>query len=142
VKRCFKCDTEKPLSDFYRHPKMADGRLGKCIECTKRDVMQHRAANLDRIREYDRARYRSTPYRQAQLRELGRRVRPANRALSNAIRDGVVVRPDACWHCGSTGRIEGHHVHYSFPLEVVWLCISCHRKVHRQQMLMEAREIA
>jgi hypothetical protein len=36
-KICFKCNTEKPLSDYYKHKKMGDGHLGKCKECTKKD---------------------------------------------------------------------------------------------------------
>jgi hypothetical protein len=36
-KICFKCNTEKPLSDYYKHKKMGDGHLGKCKECTKRE---------------------------------------------------------------------------------------------------------
>ena len=37
-KICFKCNAEKPLSDYYKHKKMGDGHLGKCKECTKKDV--------------------------------------------------------------------------------------------------------
>lgn len=38
MKICFKCGIEKELSRFYKHSGMLDGRLGKCIECTKNDV--------------------------------------------------------------------------------------------------------
>ncbi|MFN9110198.1 MAG: hypothetical protein ACK5XN_09035 [Bacteroidota bacterium] len=37
IKKCFKCLEEKPLEDFYKHPKMLDGRLNKCKFCTKND---------------------------------------------------------------------------------------------------------
>lgn len=40
MKQCFKCGTVKPLDQFYKHSKMGDGRLNKCIDCTKKDVSE------------------------------------------------------------------------------------------------------
>lgn len=34
-KTCFKCGASKARSEFYKHPKMADGLLGKCKSCTR-----------------------------------------------------------------------------------------------------------
>lgn len=58
MKTCFKCGAPKPYSEFCRHPQMADGHLGKCKECAKRDVAERASAVsrhyawIDRNREH------------------------------------------------------------------------------------------
>jgi DNA-binding NarL/FixJ family response regulator len=51
-------------------------------------------------------------------------------ALGNAIRSGLIIRPEYCSKCGSTGKIEGHHEDYSNPLDVMWLCRYHHVQRH------------
>lgn len=38
MKKCFICNIEKPITEFYKHPTTSDGHLGKCKECTKKYV--------------------------------------------------------------------------------------------------------
>ena len=134
LKRCFKCERWLPVDDFYQHPQMGDGRLGKCKDCTKRDVTKHRADNAERIREYDRNRSRE-PERARHLAERSKRWatmnperRRAGTMVGNAVRDGRLIR-GRCEVCGSS-KSQGHHRDYTKPLEVMWLCAIHHSEWH------------
>lgn len=48
----------------------------------------------------------------------------------HALKTGRVDRPDACERCGIKGYVDGHHHDYTKPLEVEWLCPSCHAAHH------------
>jgi hypothetical protein len=133
-KPCFKCGVVKPLDDFYRHPAMADGRLGKCKECTKADVRAARAARLEYYRAYDRERA-SLPKRRANVARVVKswtqrhpRRAQAHSLVHRAIERGEISKPEKCEWCGGEGRIEGHHHDYTEPLAVTWLCKPCHCK--------------
>lgn len=127
-KKCFKCGRTLPLLMFYHHPRMADGRLNKCKECTALDMRLHREVNGDRIREYDRVRgsvRHKTPFK-SKFPEK----RLAQSRLGHAIRDGAIVKPFFCVRCWDIGKIHGHHTDYSRPLDVIWLCPKCHADMH------------
>lgn len=38
--------------------------------------------------------------------------------------------PEICTRCGKPGRMVAHHSDYSKPLEVEWICHSCHAFEH------------
>ena len=58
----------------------------------------------------------------------------AHRAVTRAIKNGTLVRPDVCSKCGKNrgAPIEGHHEDYSKPLSVEWLCSVCHGRTRRR----------
>ena len=148
-KVCFKCEIEKPLNEFYRHKKMADGHLNKCKDRTKMDVRTNYRKNSKHYREYDRKRamrpdriamrrmYRTTPEGKLAVARSHKTYRnkyperyAATNAVNNAIRDGKLTRPNHCEKCGIECRPHGHHDDYSKPLDVRWLCDPCHKEVH------------
>jgi len=47
TKVCFRCETEQPLSQFYKHKQMADGHLNKCKTCTKKDSGKREKENRE-----------------------------------------------------------------------------------------------
>ena len=51
----------------------------------------------------------------------------AHSKVFNAIRCGELVRSNVCERCDSVGVTEATHTDYSKPLDVEWLCYSCHR---------------
>ena len=51
--------------------------------------------------------------------------------VSNALAKGQLIRGEVCQLCGSKDRIQAHHNDYSKPLDVVWICHSCHQRLHR-----------
>lgn len=138
MKTCFKCNVEKPLSDFYEHHAMADGRLNKCKECTKRDVIRNRAANHDYYIAYDNERSK-LPHRKKARRDYCPEFRKnnpekyaAHKAVQCALRRGDLVKLP-CIICGSDS-VEAHHPDYSRPLDVVWLCVLHHRQTHAMSL--------
>lgn len=72
-------------------------------------------------KKYNRARYEKDKYRIA-----------ARMKVRDALISGDLVKPLLCQECNIEERLEGHHHDYSKPLVVNWLCIDCHKALHRK----------
>jgi len=138
-KKCFKCNVVKPLNEFYKHSKMADGHLNKCIACAKNDVGAHRLKNLDRIRAYDRDRGKKPQRRaaaakvSAEWRQADKRRMKCHNAVTRARKKGLLIQ-QPCIRCGDHQSLA-HHEDYSKPLDVMWLCQPCHKVRHKELLL-------
>jgi hypothetical protein len=53
----------------------------------------------------------------------------SHQAIHDAKERGLCVLL-CCVNCGSDEYVEGHHPDYTKKLEVIWLCRSCHHKLH------------
>lgn len=131
TKKCFKCGEVKPITEFYRHAQMADGHLNKCKACTCADVKRHREESPDaELRTRLRACAENPTKKHAYM------------AVSAAVRAGAITRPNSCQGCGCSDaehRIEAHHYDYSRPLDVIWLCTPCHRRIDAQRRVREGK---
>lgn len=141
LKRCFKCFEEKPNYEFYFHKKMADQRLGKCKECTRRDSRARYAspegrkkiALYEKMRSKTDSRKLSVIKYQKQSRLRNHQKYKARTDVSNAIRDGRLIKLP-CIYC-SNPKSEAHHSDYSDPLNVIWCCFKCHRSIEHGQLV-------
>jgi hypothetical protein len=140
-KTCFKCQTVKPLDEFYKHSEMADGHLNKCKECNKQDVTNNRHKNIDRIREYDRVRSKNAQRIKAAAeitkawRSEDKRRSSCHSVVARAIKSGKLVR-QPCVRCAAEKSLA-HHEDYDKPLDVMWLCQPCHKQRHKELLLGE-----
>lgn len=153
TKTCRKCHTEKPLEDFYDQKSNRDGVASSCKECVKARMSEIRWSNIDEHRERDRKRYLVPKTREAHIKqaaewrkmnsERARSIKAAwgreNSKKKNAhciVKRKITekgMKPELCQCCGANGvEIHGHHPDYSKPLEVIWLCTSCHGAEHRR----------
>ncbi|WP_188470190.1 hypothetical protein [Hafnia psychrotolerans] len=150
TKICFKCKADKTLSAFYRHARMADGHLNKCKECTKLDNAANRRINFHHYQNYDQQRDQNIErielkkaYRQStkgkivvaachqRYQEKFPAKRKAHLLVGNFLRAGKLVRPETCESCSTVKQLQAHHCDYTKPLDVMWLCSSCHTDWHR-----------
>ncbi len=131
MKICKDCGAEKPLSEFYKNHRMADGYLNKCKSCVRKKVSSHREKNIEKIRAYDRARgnRQDKKYRDEYRKRYPRKYK-AHNIVNNAIRDKKLFR-EPCEICGSN-NVHAHHDDYLKPLNVRWLCAEHHAQWHAE----------
>lgn len=69
-------------------------------------------------------------YKLRQKRQHPERI-AARVAVYQAIRSGKLIR-QSCSVCG-VFPADAHHENYSKPLDVIWLCDSCHKQHHKKK---------
>lgn len=65
------------------------------------------------------------------------RLKPQNKIkerawklTGNALKTGLLIRPNTCSKCNVTCKPEAHHTDYTKPLDITWLCKKCHENTH------------
>lgn len=140
---CKECGLSDAETDFY--PSINT----YCKEHWKQRVKENRAANSDYYKEFDRKRA-NLPHRvearkayskteafsashkraSAKYQDKNKDRREAHILVGNAVRDGRLSSMP-CFVCGCYD-VEAHHADYASPLDVVWLCVKHHKKVHQE----------
>ena len=145
TKTCFKCEEEKGLDQFYTHPKMGDGHLNKCIDCTKAEAETRRSEKMKdpkwAKKERERHRLKALKYAETYSPD------PASRkAISDRYREKY---PEKLHARNLSSRIkcpkgcERHHwsYHEEHAKDVMILTIADHALLHRHIIYDQERQM-
>lgn len=113
---------------------MVDGHLHSCKICTSNYAKERRKTHPEIFKQYEKTRSK-LPHRIALNTIVNKQYKQDNperykamTKVNNALRDGKITRlPCIC--CGDI-KVVAHHVAYSLPLDIVWLCQKHHKDLH------------
>jgi len=111
TKRCSGCTRRKPVTAFDRCKKQ--GRQRYCRECKQ----GYNERNRSKCVEYSQRSQAKYPDR-----------KKARGKVSTELIAGRLTKPSRCERCGKRRELQAHHADYSKPLDVEWLCSTCHRE--------------
>ena len=67
----------------------------------------------------------------------------AYRVYRIALYNKTLVPAEVCENClEASNNIHGHHFDYDKPLDVIWLCATCHMKVHCESKFIDKQNWA
>lgn len=109
----------------------------RCFPCKRKQQNDANANNplfLEMARKHyqKRKKYHQEYYRKNKDNALYQLKKKARRKLKSEIEAGRIIRPKKCSTCKKAGRIQAHHSNYKEPLNVKWICSTCHGKEHRK----------
>ena len=125
---CPSCDTLKPLSSFYFGKNCRPSN--RCKECQRKHRDAWHIKNAHRWPAVRRKWRLENRDKQLQWRSEHPGATTAWSKVKRAVEAKRIAVPLCCPRCGATGELHAHHENYSRPLDVTWLCPSCHRRHH------------
>lgn len=64
----------------------------------------------------------------------------ARNKVNKAVRDKKITKPKNCVVCFEEKKLQAHHEDYSKPLDVMWLCLECHRIIENYKLHIKAKD--
>lgn len=135
TKKCFKCNEEKLLSEFYKHSAMADGYLGKCKSCTKTDTknLYDKKMQSPDFHEKEKARGRSKYYRLYRYKKIAPDMKKIYIEKHNSKYPEKIIARNMSQNINAPAGCEKHHWNYNkgYELNVLFLTTKEHYLLHR-----------
>ena len=136
TKKCSRCGRTLPTTDFNWANKAKGKRQDMCRECFSEYNRKRYASDPERFKRAVSEHKRRDPQAVLRTRLATNARNPtkqnAHKCVEAALKAGAIENPGVCYGCGCTSdeqRIEAHHHDYRRPLDVVWLCTPCHRRM-------------
>ena len=146
TKICSECGQEKPLSEFNKKRSNPDGRQERCRACFSRYNKIRYQSDPERfkrgVRKYREENLENVFATRMEMCERNPSRKNASMAVDLAVKLGHLEKPDHCLGCGkpsSESRVTAHHHDYTKPLEVVWVCSTCHRHLDACRRIREGK---
>lgn len=158
-KICTRCKRSVTLGSYYRNKENKNGLHSYCIDCCReQNLKRYSKERWDEYYKNDKERrdkYQLEYYKKnkekvsKRCHEYNQKHRAhqnekhlawkakhpdavkAHSIVYEALKDGRLTKLQFCECCLREGYTESHHEDYSFPLNVVWLCRSHHRRYHK-----------
>ena len=149
TKKCRVCGRTLPLCNYGKNKRTRDGLAHECKDCTRTYQRDWYIQNRDRVLLVQRECYERTRAKRLAQRKQYRTNNPlifrvhwkvyahkhperiiAYDAVKYAIMSGRLVKKP-CENCGAV-RVHAHHDDYSKPLDIRWLCVTCHNGFHHR----------
>lgn len=149
--KCHRCQVDKPIHEFYNNATYYCKQCSYLVlkEWIKKNPEKN-AANRKRYKQKHKEEikhYYHTWYTKNKKKLLERRKEnnkkivmlwkknnpekiKAHALVTESIRKGIIFRSHTCEHCYTKTYTIAHHLDYTKPLEILWLCDSCHKRQH------------
>ena len=132
---CTKCHKDKPNTSFLPRTDKGVTRLRRqCQDC---GIRAERLRSTEPWRIMARIEWNKTEACKTYQRIWGAKYYQqhkvevaAKTAVRKAIAAGTIKKPTSCKLCKRESKLYGHHTDYTKVLDVLWLCASCHRRIH------------
>ena len=137
TKHCFKCNEWKnEEEEFYKHPQMLGGRLGKCKECTKKDTKQN---TLKKLQDRSWVKKEQERQREKYYRLNYKEKKPTSESKKKAMDKYRGKYPEKSitinlsQHIKAPPGYEKHHWSYKRQnaKDLIFLTNEAHNRIHR-----------